>query len=186
LEDWRKKVRQTESTGTGKWARRGVPHKGWTCTGVTDLGEPLHICEMCETMTIRYVHHMHHDDYPEDLDCGCVCAGHMEDDYVNAQARERWMHNVNSRRKNWLTRAWRTSRKGNAFLNTDGCNIVVFELGSGYGYRIEHIDTERSFKSKRFPSEKTAKLAAFDKMIQIKLAEHTTGVRTLDGEADEV
>jgi hypothetical protein len=34
--------------GFGKWSQRGVPHKGWTCIGVEDLGrEDRAICEMC-------------------------------------------------------------------------------------------------------------------------------------------
>jgi hypothetical protein len=33
---------------TGKWALPGVPHKGWTCASIDDLGEPSHVCEMCE------------------------------------------------------------------------------------------------------------------------------------------
>jgi hypothetical protein len=44
---------QTEHGGTGKWAQPGVPHRGWTCINVEDLGEPLHTCEMCEVMVVR-------------------------------------------------------------------------------------------------------------------------------------
>lgn len=165
--------------GTGKWARAGVPHKGWGCVGVTDLGEPSRICEMCEVMVIRYVHHMRHDNYPDVLDCGCICAGHMEDDYANAQSRERLMHNVDARRKNWLTRDWRVSRKGNPFLNTDGCNIVVFERGSGWAYRIVRDgEPENAHMSEHtYRSARDAKLASFDAMIQMNLAGHTRGHR---------
>lgn len=165
----RRRRTMEEITGTGKWVKRGVPHKGWVCVGVEDLGVPSRTCEMCEVMVIRYVHRMKHDDYPEELNCGCICAGHMEDDYINAQSRERWMHNVNSRRKNWLTRAWRVSRKGNSFLNTDGCNIVVFGFGSSWGYRIENEETETVTSGRNFRSEKAAKLGAFDGLVETKL-----------------
>jgi len=124
-------------------------------------------------MHIRYVHRMSHGSYPDELGCGCICAGHMEENRANAQARERFMTNVGGRRNNWLTRAWRTSRKGNSFLNTDGCNIVVFESGSGWGYNIEHEETERTFKRAGFRAQRDAKLAAFDKLIEVKVAEHT-------------
>lgn len=127
---------------------------------------------MCEVMVIRYVHYMQHPDYPERLGCGCICAGHMEDDYENAQSRERWMHNVNARRKNWLTRAWRISRNGNSFLNVDGYNIVVFESGNGWGYRIAREGTDAVFADRRFRAKKDAQLAAFDKFVQVKLSEH--------------
>jgi len=47
----------TETTrATGKWSQAGVPHRGWTCVDIDDLGEPSATCEMCETQEIRYVH----------------------------------------------------------------------------------------------------------------------------------
>ena len=81
---------------------------------------PSATCEMCEPQEIRYVHHMEHPSYPQTLGCGCVCAGHMEDDYKGAREREKTMRNARARRQRWLTRDWRTSRNGNPFLNADG------------------------------------------------------------------
>jgi hypothetical protein len=66
----------TENCTLGKWATKGVPHKGWTCVGVQDFEEPSFICEMCETMEIRYAHEMVHPDYDGPLFVGCICAGH--------------------------------------------------------------------------------------------------------------
>lgn len=71
----------------GKWSIPGVPHKGWTCTSVEDLGAPDETCEVCETRDIRYVHHMQHPDYPESLAVGCICADHMENDYEGPRSR---------------------------------------------------------------------------------------------------
>ena len=56
----------------------GVPHKGWFCVDLEDLGDILGTCEMCETQSIRYVHHMEHHDYPDVLGVGRVCAEKME------------------------------------------------------------------------------------------------------------
>jgi hypothetical protein len=76
--------------GNGKWCWPNVPHKGWTCTDVYDLGgDYLGICEMCETQEIRYVHVMTHPDYDGELGCGCVCAGNMEENLTGAQEREK-------------------------------------------------------------------------------------------------
>ena len=97
---------------TGKWSQPGVPHKGWTCIDIEDLGEPSATCEMCETQEVRYVHHMQHPHYPDILGCGCVCAGHMEGDYEGARQREQVLRNANARRRKWLTRDWRVSRNG--------------------------------------------------------------------------
>jgi hypothetical protein len=41
---------------------------------------------MCESQAVRFVHYMEHDDYPEVLEVGCVCAGHMEQDLEGARA----------------------------------------------------------------------------------------------------
>ncbi len=68
------------AAGRGKWSIAGVPHKGWTCVDIEDLGEPSAECEMCESQSIRYVHHMQHPQYANVLAVGCVCAGHMEGD----------------------------------------------------------------------------------------------------------
>lgn len=71
----REKTVETTSRATGKWSQPGVPHKGWTCLDIEDLGEPSATCEMCEAQEIRYVHHMEHPNYSGSLGCGCVCAG---------------------------------------------------------------------------------------------------------------
>jgi len=86
----------------GKWSEAGIPHKGWGCVGVTDLGpgEDNHTtCEMCESAAIRYVHHMSHPEYPGILDVGCVCAGHMEGNYAAAVGRDRQMRNAAAARQ---------------------------------------------------------------------------------------
>ena len=45
----------SDHTYHGKWSQPGVPHHGWTCIGMEDLGSPSATCEMCESVTIRYV-----------------------------------------------------------------------------------------------------------------------------------
>jgi hypothetical protein len=41
---------------TGKWSEPGVPHRGWNCIDIHDVGEPSHLCEMCESQMVRYIH----------------------------------------------------------------------------------------------------------------------------------
>lgn len=154
----------------GKWSSLGVPHTGWQCTGVDDLGEPNAICEMCETQEIRYVHHMEHPDYSESIAVGCYCAARMESDRQAPRRREQALKNAANRRRHWLTRRWRVSGKGNAYLNTDGMNIVIFQKRPGsWGGRIEDRSNGESISSKgQYASEEAAKLAAFDAMIFLK------------------
>jgi len=100
-----------ETTATGKWTQAGVPHRGWTCVDIEDLGAPAHVCEMCEVILVRHVHEMEHPDYPETLRVGCVCAGHMEEDLVGARRREAAFKNGRQRRARWTASAldqWRS------------------------------------------------------------------------------
>jgi hypothetical protein len=100
-------------TTHGKWSQPGVPHKGWTCIDVYDVGEPSHLCEMCEEQLVRYVHVMEHPDHSEALDVGCVCAGNMEQDPVGARKRETRLKSRQRQRGQWLDKPWRVSEKGN-------------------------------------------------------------------------
>lgn len=155
---------------SGKWDKPGVPHKGWTCIDVEDLGLLGAVCEMCETQEIRYVHHMEHPNYSETLGVGCVCAENMENDYQRPRQRERALQNLNRRRSNWIRRKWRTSYKGNQYLNTDGMNITVYRtVSGGWGARIVDRHQERQEVSKRlYLTEEAVKLAAFDRMVFLK------------------
>jgi len=157
-------------TTHGKWSEPSVPHKGWVCVGIVDLGEPEAVCEMCETQQIRYVHAMTHPNYATELSVGCVCAEKMEDDYVGPRLREKALRSAAGRRKRWLSRKWQTSARGNPYINTGGFNIVVYPNGDGsWGARVGERNSGRFVASKRrYPSEDAAKLAAFDGMIFLK------------------
>jgi hypothetical protein len=142
-----------------------VPKKGWTCTGVQDLGSPQATCATWETQTIRYVHTMTHPNYATELKVGCVCAAKMESDYVGPRLRERKLRSTADRKKRWLMRrGWKISARGNPFINTDCFNIVIFSHGDGsWGGRIEERNTRGVVRLKeRYITEDAAKLAAFD------------------------
>lgn len=162
----------SDRRGSGKWGDSRFPGKGWACEGVTDLGsECREICGMCEYQEIRYVHHMSHPVSGLELDTGCVCASRMELDPMAANARERKLKNAIGRRRNWLSRKWRISAKGNHFLNTDGMNVVVYPVSGWWEWRItersgEHTSTVRS--KRLHGTRDRAKLAAFDMMILLK------------------
>jgi len=71
-----------------KWNKEGIPHKGWTHQGVTDLGVPTFTCEMCDQEEIRFVHHLEHPTALT-IDVGCVCAERMTEDYFTPKKLER-------------------------------------------------------------------------------------------------
>ena len=157
-------------TMRGKWSQPGVPHKGWVCIGIEDLDEPAAICEMCEVQEIRYVHTMRHAEFDDELEVGCVCAGHMEGDREKPRERERLLQRVAARKTRWLRRkGWRVSAKGNAFINVDGLNVVVFPIDDSWRISItERASGNRRFGRRRYKSEDRAKLAAFDGMIFLR------------------
>lgn len=153
----------------GKWSHHGVPKKGWTCIGFEDLGEPASQCEMCENQDIRYVHQMQHPDYPHILECGCVCASKMEENYTAALKRESDSKNLALRRRRWLTRKWKVSQSGNHYLKTDGFHIVVFPKGSKWSGMITRSSTGAGTQARRlYDTQDKAKLGAFDGMIWLK------------------
>ena len=158
----------------GKWSSLRVPHKGWTCVGTDDLGEPSAICEMCEKQEIRYVHSMEHPNYPETLDVGCVCAGRMEEDYAAPRERESELRNAAGRRRRWAKSKWRASAKGNPYRNVAPYNIVVYLKGRDgeqetWGFRVTNRATEDStYSRKPYASEDEAKLRAFDAIEWMK------------------
>ena len=156
------------SSKRGKWSVAGVPHKGWTCVDIEDLGSPSAECEMCESQTIRYVHHMEHPDYPEVLQVGCVCAGHMEGDLAASRAREASMKSRDAKRKRWTTRAWEVSAKGNPNIKADGYRVTVYPRGGGWACTVAALDNSEVQHSRRnFRTINEAKLAAFDHITKL-------------------
>jgi hypothetical protein len=151
------------ATLRGKWSQAGVPHKGWRCVDVDDRGEANQICDMCESQPVRFVHHMEHDDYPDILKVGCVCAGHMEENLEGAQRRDKAMASRAGKRARWLQRQWRVSAKGNEWLRADGYRVVVYRKGNQWAATIAAEDDDFVHHGRRtFPTSNEVKLAAFD------------------------
>ena len=120
-------------------------------------------CEMCGHEKIRYVHIMKHLHYPEELQVGCICAEKMSGDYVSPKKSERKMKDRASRKSKWLTRNWRTSSKGNDFINIEGYNVGVCKSEEGgFSYWIKREPSRRIFSDKSYKSKNEAKLALFD------------------------
>lgn len=149
----------------GKWSQSKVPHKGWSCVGFKDLGEPSTICEMCEHQEIRYVHTMRHSEYPDLLDVGCVCAENMEADYTSARRRESNAKSILGKLSRFMdSPRWRATRNGGQRIKRNECIIVISERYS-FGYWIKRRATEWSHWG--FDTEDEAKRAAFYKVQDI-------------------
>ncbi len=140
------------------WKRDDVPHTGWVCTGVTDLGAPVGICEMCGQQIIRYAHHMIHPHY-HPLTAGCVCAGKMEGNIDAARKRERDLKNKLSRKESFLKRQWKRSKNGNPYLKIKGHLLILYKIkgGSGWKYAIDS-----GFSDETYSTREKAILAVFN------------------------
>jgi len=152
----------------GKWSDAGVPHKGWHCVDIEDLGELNATCEMCESQAIRYVHHMEHPSYQNVLAVGCVCAGHMEGDISAARGREASMRSRVSKRTRWLTRNWMTSAKGNPTIKADGFRVTVYPRGEGFAATVAAQEGDGVYHARRnYRTIEAAKPAAFDHITRL-------------------
>jgi len=162
---------QRERAVGGLWSTPGVPHKNWRFVTMDDLGAPDLICEMCERVQIRYVHHMEHPDYPRTLAVGCVCASNMEENSSAAPYREKQFKSRMKSRAGWLDRNWRETPKGEA-LNAAGWRVVVFKRGGQWAYVIQERDpyaeTKPHFSPRNYATSDAAKMAAFDAFWELK------------------
>ena len=154
----------------GKWSLAGVPHRGWTCVDIEDLGAPSVECQMCESQTIRFVHHMEHSDYPDVLEVGCVCSGHMEGDIAASRAREASMKSRAAKRARWVSRAWKISSKGYPHITAEGFRITVYPRGERWACTVAALDNSIVQHARRnYKTQAHAKLAAFDHMTRLLL-----------------
>lgn len=134
-------TKELKKNSDNLWKCEDVPHSGWICTSVEDLGAPVGICEMCGYQIIRYVHHVEHPQY-RSLAVGCVCAGRMEGDIEGAKRREAEFKNKQARHVNFLKRKWKRSKKGNEYLKIDGHIVVLYQEMKGKNLWKYSIDNE--------------------------------------------
>lgn len=168
-EEWDREFPEVESVSPAKpkadfpnlWKREDVPHSGWHCVGVEDLGAPVGICQMCGYQIIRYAHQMEHPEYGP-LSVGCVCAGRMEGDVETAKRREAEFKNKQSRRLRFFQRKWKQSKKGNEYLKIDGHVIVLYhEHSNAHGKMairplpVGNMDTSFPHNKNTQPAQQT-------------------------------
>jgi hypothetical protein len=129
------------SAKRGKWSQPGVPHSGWTCIDVTDLGELGQICEMCETQAIRFVHEMENPRYPDRLECGCICAANMEREYEGASVPIKAARDRESKLKNRAVR--RLNRERRQAQDDDEVARIISEAKSAEdSYDCAHFESK--------------------------------------------
>lgn len=159
-------------TSSGKWKDEDVPKDEWKCYEIEDIGSASQRCQMCEREMIRYVHKMAHSEY-QDLEVGCICAGHMEGDTDVSKSREGYFRARSSRRQSWLGLEWKLSKKGNQYITTrrnkfDQNNHRIVICKSRYNKFCPRIDNESMDQWFKTPEE--AQYAAFDSLWPASLS----------------
>lgn len=146
-EDWANAVDKGEEN---LWKRSDVPHEGWTCIDVIDLGEPVGVCRMCGHQIIRYVHVMFHPSYPKRIGAGCVCAGRMEGNPERAKERENAFKNRLARRETFLHLPLKRSRNGNEYIKykEEFVTILRDKFREGYFKAVFRNEYSPSYKTK--------------------------------------
>lgn len=157
------------NTKRGKWSVPGVPHIGWKNINMEDLGDDMKLCMMCESSEIRYAHHMEHPEYNGTLMVGCICAQHMEDNYKDAQKREKILKNVTRRRETWARKRWKLSNNGNWYLKIEGYVIVLIKMSKNYSIRVKNAKNDRTIVSpNKYDTLERAKDFAFNALVWAK------------------
>lgn len=156
--EWLKTVDDGEEN---LWKRDDVPHEGWTCEAIYDLGEPVGICRMCGHQIIRYVHVMSHPAYPKKIGAGCVCAGRMEGDVERARERENAFKNRQSRLETFLRIPLKRSKNGNEYIKYKNEIITILRDKYKEGY---YKSVYRNAYSMAFSSKEAALVDVFDKI----------------------
>ena len=146
------------------WKRDDVPKSGWVCTGITDLGEPVGVCEMCGHQIIRYVHHMVHPNF-RSLGVGCVCAGKMEGNIEQAKKREQDFKSKEARRENFKNRHWKTSKNSNSYLKIKDHLVVLYHNKKLNNWKYS---LDNQFCPEVYPTREEAIDAAFEALEKLR------------------
>ena len=146
------------------WKRDDVPKTGWVCTGITDLGEPVGVCEMCGHQIIRYVHHMYHPNFGS-LGVGCICAGKMEGNIEQAKKREQDFKSKESRKENFKNRQWKTSKNSNSYIKIKD-HLVVLYYNKNYNNWKYSLDNQ--FCPEIYSTREEAIDAAFEELEKLR------------------
>ena len=156
------------------WNQQGVPHRGWKCIDVVDLGSGnSESCEMCGNENVRFLHYMEHPEHAV-IVAGCICAEKMSGDYINPRKLEKTLHNRAKRRETFMRGTWSISAKGNSYIRFKGTLLTVYRTQMGHYGIISCSERCPIF----FKSVEDAKIASFD------FYEKVTGI-TQHGSTDD-
>lgn len=142
-----------------KLEKIGAPLEGWICKEIVNE-EELGLCELCGCSQVRFKHIMEHPDFYIDLHVGCICAGIMEGNILEAKRRERKRKNYVNRKKNFMKKKWKVgiqerlelcykgywcfiskNKENDSFTGFIGETQIFDEKGNAYFYHEQLLKT---------------------------------------------
>jgi hypothetical protein len=153
------------------------PKDGWLLGNVVDNIVTDFICEACESHLIRYVHHLTHPAYADELKCGCVCAGRMTNDPAGAtlldqQARAETRRADLRRKQEQAVEnerkygTWKVTARGNHTSSMGQYRATVFQDGDLFRFIFSNATINLKETSHRFSDLLAAKLNATSRLRQ--------------------
>jgi hypothetical protein len=155
------------------WNKDGVPHKGWNCRNVTDTGQATSKCEMCGNGTVRYVHYLEHDEFPDVIKVGSECSKKLAENYSIASWVEKRIKSHPSERAKWSSKAWKISRSGNPYLKYEDYLITIFKDRYDVGkYKFMTVKKEiTSIDYGEGPEQEEEDIKSYSKTSYVSVAE---------------
>lgn len=93
---------------------------------------------MCDHAQLRFLHLMTNDEVPEVLELGLQCAELLEQDWYRPAKRERRYEDDLRVVKDWPSKKWKLSSRGNPYVNVREFNITIWDKGgAGFGVTIK-------------------------------------------------
>ena len=160
-----------------KFKNPDFPQDGWLLGNVIDNINPDFICEACESHPIRYVHHLTHPAYADELKCGCVCAGRMTNDpegatLLDQQARAETRRASLRRRQEQAVEdqrkygTWKVTAKGNHTSSMGLYRATIFKDGDQFRFIFSNATIKLKETSHRLSDLLAAKLNAISRLRQ--------------------
>lgn len=134
----------------------GFPDREWEYLGCEDRRIPNNLCQYCGKQHVRYVHILKHQDWPDTIETGCVCAGQLglEEEAINGERRAK-QHKT--RLKRFIETGWSTTKNRNPYKTYRNVRVAI--CGSGRYFKIA---IDGSMGVKVFRSQQDAMTHAFN------------------------
>lgn len=155
------------------YKKQNFPRDGWSCINVVDHGEAIARCDACGRHRIRHAHMLTHPQWPQTIECGCICAGKLEGDIAKAKRREKIIHRRSARRHKWTDhKQWNLLPNGVWKNDGQGWQSIIYPTPNGWAGLVRHLKIDYEYHCPgNFKEVDEARLAVFDARTKIEALE---------------